>query len=428
MASNQEIPLPELDLWGLSPVQRSVVADICMEQRPVAALGWNSPIQFEFTLGEDEYMLFSETYLYLKVLPKFTKADKTTEFSSDEKIVFIPANYLLHSMINSVKLTVGSSSVSYETRNYCYKSYFEALLGYSKEAKNSHLSSSYWINDDETRSKKLFGDKEPRAIEMKGKLHIDFTHQNRAIIGGSKIALSMTLNKPKFFMRFPKQASATFELQDAVLFVHRMQVAPKIVTAHQKALSHSAAKYPLTRSAVHTQIIPKGSQFLHLDKLLTGQAPRRIFFTLVDSKSFVGDSLCNPHQFTNYNLSYIVCYRDGQAFPRNGYAMDYKAGLYVDAYVGFIQTLNQNGTDSYASIDMDTFTSEACIYGFNLVPDLTNGCGLTGHVSEPRDANIRFDLRFAEPTTDNLNALIFAEYDTLVEITRDRQLINNLVL
>ena len=428
MASRQELPLPELDLWGSTPIQRSVISDICMDQRPMATLNWNSNIQFEFSLGEDEYMLFSETYLYLKVQPKFAKADKSAIQANEIKTI-IPANYLLHSMIESVKLSIGSTSTVYETQNYCYKAYMEALLGYSSEAKKSHLSSSYWIDDPVKRSSKLFdSENKAKTFELKGKLHLDFTHQNRAIVGGTKISLTVTLNKPRYFMEIPKGASASFELLDAVLYVHRMQVAPKIVTAHHKALQNSNAKYPLTRTAVHTQVIPTNSQFLHLDKLLTGQIPRRIFFTLVQSKGFVGDFTTNPYKFGNHNLAYIACFKDGQMVPRNGYNMDYRAGYFVDAYIGFIQTLNQNGTDSYASIDMDTFEKERCIYGFNLTPDLSNGNGFGGYVSEICHGNIRFDLRFTEPTTESLNALIFAEYDTVVEINIERQLITNLVI
>ena len=426
--AKQEVPLPELDLWGMTPVQRSVISDMCMEQRPVAALNWNSNIQFEFTLGDDEYMLFSETYLYLKIKPVIGKPDKSTTFSDTDKAAYIPANYLLHSLIESVKLSIGSSSVTYETRNYCYKAYLEALLGYSSEAKKSHLSSSLWIEDNAKRTGKLFGETECKPLEMKGKLHLDFTHQNRAIVGGSQIKLTVNLNKPGFFMQAPTGAKCKFELLNAVLYVHRMQVAPKIVTAHNKALAHSNAKYPLTRTAVHTQIISKGSQFLHLDKLLTGQIPRRIFFTLIESDAFVGNLLYNPFKFAPHNLEYIVCFKDGQMVPRNGYHMSYDDGYFVDAYVGFIQTLNQNGTDSYACIDMDTYEKERCIYGFNLTPDLSNGSGMGGHVSEIVHGNIRFDLRFSKPTTENLNALIFAEYDTVVEITVERQLVNSLVV
>ena len=432
MAPSQEIPLPELDLWGLPPVQKSVLTDISMEQRPSTTVSWGSAIEFDFILGQDEYMLFSETYLYMKIQPHLKKSDKSEIATTAEQSAFIPANYLLHAMIDKVTITIGSTPNAYQTQKYAYKAYLEACLGYSAEARKSHLSSSLWNDDEEIRRKSLFYNtsekKGPKTFELKGRLHVDFTHQNRAIVGGSRVRITLTLNKPKFFMMHPKGSSASFDLLEAVLCVHRMQVAPKIVTAHCKALASSNAKYPMTRTAVFHQLIPANSQYLHMDRLVTGQSPRRIFFALVDSRAFNGDSTMNPYKFEPFGLSYIVCFKDGQMIPRNGYSMDYEEGLYVDAYVGLIQTLNQNGTDSYAAIDMNSFAKDKCIYGFNLCPDLSNGSGMVGYISDTTDANIRFDLKFSEPVQSNLTAVIFAEYDTVSEITSDRQLITSLTL
>lgn len=430
MARKMEVPLPELDLWGLCPVQKSVLSDIEMEQRPNTTISWSSTLEFDFTLGEDEYMLFSESYLYLKIKPTFVKADKSQFTDAADAKLFVPANYLLHSMIDKITITIGSTVNTIQDHKYAFKAYLEALLGYSGDARESHLSSSLWMDDEEARSKKLFNpdDNTPRVFELKGKLHVDFTHQNRAIIGGTRMRISISLNKPKFFMKFARSAECKFELLDAVLTVHRMQVSPNVVSAHSKAIAHSNAKYPMTRTAIFYQNIPANSQNIHLDKILSGKTPRRIFFALVTTKAFTGDQAHSPFKFGHHDLSYIVCYKDGQMFPRNGYSMDYSAGLYVNAFVGFTQTLNQNGTDSYANIDMTEYAVDKCIYGFNLCPDLSNGPGLIGHVSEVGESNIRFDLRFSDPTTEALTAVIFAEYDTTFEITKDRQLINPLVL
>ena len=432
MAKRQEVPITELDLWGAVPVQKSVVADIEMENRPISNISWASPLEFDFTLGSDEYMLFSESYLYLRIKPTFTKENKE-DFKNGDYKSFIPANYLLHSMIDKVTLTIGSSTQSIQDQKYAYKAYFEALLGYSADARESHLCSSLWIDDEECRALKLFDPTtfSPRIFEVKGKLHSDFTHQNRAIIGGCHIRLQITLNsKPKFFMKFPSAASVEFKLLDAVFNAHRMKVAPNIMSAHNKALSSSTAKYPLTRSKIYHQSINIGSQLVCLNKVLSGVTPRRIFFTLITTKAFNGHPSHGPFKFEPHDLAYISCYKDGEMIPRNGYSMDYDAGLFVNAYVGLIQTLNQNGTDSYANIAMTDFVKNKCIYGFNLCPDLSNGSGtgLMGYLTDLGESNIRFDLKFNDPTSENLTAIIFAEYDTVMEINSDRQLINTSLL
>ena len=428
--AQHEFPIPELDLWGGLPVQKSVLADIGMYNRPQNQLSWGTSLDFDFTLGEDEYMLFSESYLYLKIKPTFKKENNAAFIDGDYKL-FVPANYFLHSIIDKISLTIGSSTNSIEDQKYAYKAYFEALLGYSADAKESHLTSSLWIDDEDTRASKLFNltNHTPKPFELKGKLHSDFTHQNRAILGGSRIRLSVSLNtKPKFFMKFPSGCSVEFELQEAVFCAHRMKVAPKIVSAHHKALSAKSAKYPLTRSKIYHQAITTGNQLVDLNKVLTGKTPRRLFLALTTTKAFVGNQSHGPFRFQPHDLSYIVCFKDGDMIPRNGYYMDYENGNYINAYVGFIQALNQNATDSYANIDVTDFGHDKCIYGFNLCPDLSNGsaAGFLGHVSDLGESNIRFELRFNNPTTENLTVVIFAEYDTVLEINSDRQLLNPL--
>lgn len=428
MAKRQEVPIQELDLWGIPPVQKSIVADIDMHNRPTSSISWTSPLDFDFTLGADEYMLFNESYLYLKIKPTFSKANNVGFVDGDYK-TFVPANYFLHSIIDKISLTIGSSTQTIEDQKYAYKAYLEALLGYSEAARESHLSSSLWIDDEATRASKLFDltTHEPKTFELKGKLHSDFTHQNRAIIGGCHIRLQVTLNKkPTFFMKFPTGGTVEFLLLDAIFCARRMKVAPNVLSAHHKALSHATAKYPISRTKVLMQTITTGSQYVCMDKAISGKTPRRIFFALTSTKSLGGSNSSIPFKFEPFDLAYIVCYNDGDMIPRNGYNMDYKAGLFVDAYTGLIQALNQNGTDSYANIDTLDFAINKCIYGFNLCPDLSNGSatGLMGHFPNLGESNIRFDLRFQEPTAQSLTAVIFTEYDTVMEINSDRQLIN----
>lgn len=423
MDLKQEVPIPELDLWGKPLIQRSIIQDITVNHRSTDAIDMTKPLKFDFTIGEDEYMLFSESYLKLKIEPTLLKADKTAATTAAEATSFIPENNLFHSMIDSVSLTFGSTSSVHEIKNYAYKAYFETMLGYSADARESHLSSALWEETDSERATRIKGANGGKTFELKSKLHVDFTHQNRAIIGGTRVKIEITFQKhASFFMRYDTGLSVKFELLDAVLECHLMQVAPKIVSAHQKALAIAPARYPMTIGVVYTESIPRDATNFYLQKAITGQTPRKIYVALVTTKAFNGSREKSPFTFTHQNLQKIICYRDGISIPRNGYEMNYTEDLYSDAYIGFIQTLNQNNTDSYAEIDYGEYKTKKCIYGFNLQPDLSNGTGIVGYISDTSESIVRFDLTFASPTSENLTALMFAEFDTIMEITANRNL------
>ena len=69
-----EITSPELDLWGVFPVQKSIIKDSQYEVRPISSLhNSSSPIQFEIKCENDEYLQFRECELYMCIKINLSK-------------------------------------------------------------------------------------------------------------------------------------------------------------------------------------------------------------------------------------------------------------------------------------------------------------------------------------------------------------------
>src|SRR5277367_820231 len=144
-------PHPDFDLFGVPPTQLTVEKDILTEHRPISILNSYSVIQFTIPTGVDEYIQLRESLLYMKIKINLKKTDKTDVVAADWLKV-APVNYLLHSLFKQVDLEIDGKSITLSPQTYAYKAYFESLLGFTKDAKESYLSASgYFIdNTDKT--------------------------------------------------------------------------------------------------------------------------------------------------------------------------------------------------------------------------------------------------------------------------------------
>ncbi len=69
------------------------------------------------------------------------------------------------------------------------------------------------------------------------------------------------------------------------------------------------------------------------------------------------------------------------------------------------------------AIDRQDFLNGYTLYGFNLSPD--KDC--SNHVLLTRSGNIRLEARFRQPLTRSITIIVYAIFDSIVEISNRRQ-------
>jgi len=107
---------------------------------------------------------------------------------------------------------------------------------------------------------------------------------------------------------------ATFKFLDAELVVRRIRPSPKIVVAHNEALSKGIhVLYNLTRVELKTFTFAGGPQALSINNAVLGALPKRLIFTMVKNTDFLGSRNSNPYNFRHYDLTSFTMYvNDGQ--------------------------------------------------------------------------------------------------------------------
>ena len=426
---SQITTLADFDLFSVPPTQLTIEKNIVTEHRPLSTLTETSTIEFSLSSSVDEYINLRETMLYMKIKVNLTPATGATISDADWKKIQ-PVNNLLHSLFRTIDLEIEGKSINQAPQTYAYKAYFETLLGFTDEAKLGYLSAAGWYNDEINKAaidnevdlltpSTIKTDGTGRTIELMGKLHLDLAFQPKALLGGTKLKFSLIPN-PKTFYLWCDGVTPTITFESAALYVTRSKLAYSVVEAHNMALAHGPAKYPLMRSNVKSFTVPTGSLDVNIDNAILGQIPRRMFLALVDSKGVNGDYKENPFKFQHFNLNYLTAAVDGVQYPSVAFTPDFANGLFVREYLSVYDTLNQLTTDSCLSLTHENYKNGNVIFGFSFAPDPTDDCNKTGYVNPIRHGSVRLSLKFASALAANINVLIYCEYDNLLQLDATR--------
>lgn len=418
----------EISPFTLPPTQTTIEASQWVTYKPISTLSNDAPIEFVVPGNSDEYIDLAHTLLCLRVNIKQTTTDELAS-----TYVVGPVNNFLHSMFTQVDVLLNQKLVTPASNVYAYRAYIETLLNYGTDAKNSHLTSSLWYDDTPSqmdtigaanaglkkRAELTAGGK---TIELLGRLHVDLFNVQKYLINGVEMRLKLTRSRDSFCLMELKN-NHSVEIVEATLFIRRAKINPGILVAHAKALAKSTAKYPFTRVEVKTLTMRGGIHGETLDNVVLGQLPKRVIIGFVDNKAFNGDSTSNPFNFKNYNINFFCLYINGTQIPSKPLQPDFKQSLYIEAYNTLFSGSGICFANQGNNITRESYAEGNTLFLFDLTPDFAAGC--TSHWNLIKNGSLRIDVRFAEPLTTTVNCIVYAEYDSILEIDSARQVITD---
>jgi len=115
----------------------------------------------------------------------------------------------------------------------------------------------------------------------------------------------------------------TFQFLEAKHLVNRVKANPRILLAHNIALNEGGlARYNLTRVELKNFTFSSGSQSLSFDHAVLGTIPKRLLFTIVRNKDFLGSMDSNPYRFQHFNIKAFAMYVNGKQIPSERLSLD----------------------------------------------------------------------------------------------------------
>ena len=432
-------PLGEFDIFSVPPTQTTIEQDLLNEYRPVSTLDSKSFIEFNLSSGLDEYIRLDKTWLCLKLRVNIEKPLKS-EVKEDDWKKISTVNNLLSSLFKQIDFTIGDRLVSPPHQTYSYKTDIEMKLSRSKEAKETFLATEFWFEDLPTnpedpipqitnliKCESASDCSRGNIIDLMGRIHLSMFEQPKALLGGCNIRLRFIPNDPSFYMKVPNDVRVkSVDFIDCALFIHKSKVSRPVLEGHLKALQVAPAKYQLRESFVVPVTINKGTQDTIIDQLHNGQFPKRAFIAFVDHSAFNGSYTLNPYNYQHFNWCQLQFFLNGTPFPDHPFTPDFERGIFSREYLSLFEATNQDNIDSCITIKRGEYTNGNVIVGVNFAPDLSTGCCASGHVNPIKSGNLRLAVKFSKPLEKTITALVYLDYDTIVEIDESRNPHNTL--
>lgn len=419
----------ELDLFSSRPVQSAIVGSAWTDIRPISALSGSNPITFHVPGNEDDFI---DPVFYLKIRAR-VKTSGGNDLPADSTVALV--NCFGHAMFKEIDLKIGDKIVSSSTNNYPYRAFIERILNFGGDAKNSQLQAEMFYKDSAgaidaidpnqnigySQRKKLIANSQ--SFSMLTRISTDISNQARLLPNALDISIVMHQSSNAFRFMYQKDADApTLELEDVLLFVRRVQLAPPMATAIAETMRLQSCKYPISRVLVKSFQIGKGLSLINKENISMGLLPKAVVIGIVDSDAYLGVENKSPFNLKSKSASFISLFCDSVAIPAVPFEPKFKMFDAVREYISLFQVSGMLGMNTGNNISYgDYMRGGYVLYGFDLTPD---ECGGGCHSAPSKVGNLSLKMTFDSDGIDETSTVvIYMVYDNAIYIDNHRNVI-----
>ena len=211
-----------------------------------------------------------------------------------------------------------------------------------------------------------------QAFDFKGRLHSDMLLQERLLPNNMNVQLVLLRSRPVFhLMDFGRKSVYHVGIEEPVLEVHKVKVAPSEQLRLEKVLTASGANYPIAHVVTRHFTLPAGASTADVDALFTGQIP--IIIGLVSNEAFVGSWARSPFNFAHMDLNQACLVVDGRPLLAQPSQPDFTQGLYAETYHALLKSAGMYPSDWSNGLSAKQLVGGSMLLSGVLTPDDSNG-------------------------------------------------------
>ena len=144
--------------------------------------------------------------------------------------------------------------------------------------------------------------------------------------------------------------------------------------------------------------------------------PTRVVLGIVKTDAFNGSYDLNPYFFTDIGINRLNLKVSSKPLPYSaGLKFDFKKNDYLDGYSSIYKNIREAGN----AISYDDYKKGNVFFAFDLSPDLCSA----EHFNLLKDGSLELDVVMDAPLTDSHTFLFYLEFDNIIEITKERQVL-----
>lgn len=416
-----------LCLFDDKDVQLDITGNVVTDYYPLTSLSAGGPIEFTVPGTVDEYIDLSDIKLHLRV--KITKKDGSALAKTD-KVCFV--NQPISSLFQDVFVSIGDKQIEGGQHCYPYNGYLSSLLQFHPSAKKCQMQAWGWHEDEPgefdadtnegitARTAETAASKE---WELEGPLFLDITRQSRYLLPQTDLRFKLLPAKADFVLHeydTAKPVGAVFKFEKAVLYVRRMRVRDSVINGHNRGLQKHNAIYNINHVDISSFTISAGSQNYIKDRLFVSQTPKLLVVGCLEHDAFNGNVKKSPFNFQHFDINKIGLYRDGELVPGQIFTPNFAQDHILRSYNNSMNVFNYYNTDDSNGITLKHFKNGYTLWAFDLTP---NADCQAPYRNIAFNSSIRLELNFDKPLSKTINVLLFAVFDSKLEITALRDVI-----
>lgn len=422
-----ECTLAELDLFSAPMTQLSIEDKKYQECQPLSALNDNSPIEFFIPGDGEKYLDLNDTMLHLRV--KITEKDGSN-IPPDAGVALI--NYPLNTIFSQCDVILGDRLISQSSATHPYRAMIETLLNFSEDTLKSQFSAGLFYKDtagdmdsivisngpNKGIKQRAVFTAESREVDLLGPLHADIFFCERLLLNSVDLRIKLIRNSDAFSLMGTRDSQFALKITSASLFVKKVTVSPAVRLGHAAALMKGNALYPLSRVSVKTYSIPENSRICNQENLFLGAMPKYVVLGMVHHDAFTGRRDLSPFNFRHNDVEYLALCQDGRQVPAKAFQPQFDRGNSVREFYHMFSATGRHLKDLPLSIDCREFNEGYALFAFNLEPSEDADA-----LSPVSNGNLRLEMRFRVPLPQTTTLIVYACYDSILEIDSKRQVL-----
>ena len=169
--------------------------------------------------------------------------------------------------------------------------------------------------------------------------------------------------------------------------------------------------------------IPRCNHSIDHENIFLNQIPKRLVIGFVESTSYHGSFRKNPFNFKHHNLNFLEVSVDGESLPTKALQPKYDptgGQQFISAYQTLFTGTGKMYRDEGIDISRNDYPQGFCLYAVDLTPDLSSG---ENHFNLIRQGSVSLKAQFSSALTETTNLVVYAEFQNIIEIDQQRNVL-----